>query len=56
MGIVCFLVKSLSLRLINDCGEDTESVAGHGERKKMGLFGAGPEWRERERAEFHVEE
>lgn len=23
---------------------------------KMGLFGAGPEWRERERAEFHVEE
>lgn len=20
----------------------------------MGLFGAGPEWRERERAEFHV--
>lgn len=24
--------------------------------KKRGLFGAGPEWRERERAEFHVEE
>lgn len=25
-------------------------------KKKGGLFGAGPEWRERERAEFHVEE
>lgn len=26
------------------------------EKEKMGLFGAGPEWRGREIAEFHVEE
>lgn len=34
MGAVCFVVKPLSLRLINDCAEGTESVAGDGERKK----------------------
>lgn len=33
LGAVCFLVKSLSLRLINDCDEATESVTGDGERK-----------------------
>lgn len=29
-----FLVKSFSLRLINDCDEGTDSVPGDGERKK----------------------
>lgn len=34
MGAVYILVKSLLLRLINDCDEGTASVAGDGERKK----------------------
>lgn len=38
MPAVCFLVKSVSLRLINDCDEGTESVPGDGERKKRGFI------------------
>lgn len=53
MGTVC---SEIYFRLINDCDEGTDSVPGDGETKKRGLFGGGPEWRERERAEFHVEE
>lgn len=34
LGTICFLVKSVSLRLINDYDEGTKNVPGDGERKK----------------------
>lgn len=56
MGAVCFLVKSVLLRLINDCDEGTESVPGDGERKKGFIWSWARVERARERAEFHVEQ